>query len=533
MEIFLRLMAFVLNAFGMLVNKILDLVLPRQKPKYPGIRNPLLKKSVVELVTQLRRGEITSVELVSAYIARVQEVNPSLNAVVEDRFEAALQDARLADQFIAKASSEFDRVALYTKYPILGIPFTVKESCGLKGLSFAVGSLARKNMKAAQDGDVVELVRAAGGIPLLVSANPEFCMSFETSNNIQGCCLNPYDLRRTSAGSSGGEGSLNGCGATTFGVGSDISGSIRLPALFCGVFGHKPTGGLTSVKGHFPYSLTDKKFPKMLQIGPITRFARDLPLLLEIMAGDNKHKLKMDEPVALKDMKVFYAFGYSGLNCLTHPVVDFDIKLAITKAVKCLERGGVQSKKLDLKFLSNSLEIGLVSLVDLKGLPSIVTQRPDRDPSMRLLMVELFNSIIGHSIFTKEAMFLEVMKRFNGLMASGNMEEYREDVQKIKSHLNQLLGTRGVLILPTFHTSALCFHTSLVNVTGIDNMLLFNVLGLPATHVPMGTNQRGMPIGIQVVAAQYQDKLCLKVAAELEAVFHGWVPPVPHATDIK
>jgi len=74
--------------------------------------------------------------------------------------------------------------------------------------------------------------------------------------------------------------------------------------LFCGVFGHKPTGGLTSVRGHFPYSLTDKKFPKMLQIGPITRFARDLPLLLEIMAGDNKHKLKMSEPVALKDMKV-------------------------------------------------------------------------------------------------------------------------------------------------------------------------------------------------------------------------------------
>ncbi|KAH8346544.1 hypothetical protein KR084_003075 [Drosophila pseudotakahashii] len=533
MEIILRLLAFVLNAFGMLVNKILDFALPRQKPKYPGIRNPLLMKSVVELVTQLRRGEITSVELVSAYIARVQEVNPALNAVVEDRFEAALQDARLADQFIAKASSEFDRVALFTKYPILGIPFTVKESCGLKGLAFAVGSLARKNLKAPQDGDVVELVRAAGGIPLLVSANPEFCMSFETSNNIQGRCLNPYDLKRTSAGSSGGEGSLNGCGATTFGVGSDISGSIRLPALFCGVFGHKPTGGLTSVKGHFPYSLTDKKFPKMLQIGPITRFARDLPLLLEIMAGDNKHKLKMAEPVALKDMKVYYAYGYSGLNSLTHPVVDFDIKLAITKAVKCLENGGVQTKKLDLKFLSNSLEIALVSLVDLKGLPSIVTQRADRDPSMRLLMVELFNSAIGHSIFTKEAMVLEVMKRFNGLMASGNMEEYREDVQKIKSHLNQLLGTRGVLILPTFHTSALCFHTSLLNVTGIDNMLLFNVLGLPATHVPMGVSQRGMPIGLQVVAAQYQDKLCLKVAAELEAVFHGWVPPVPHVTDTK
>lgn len=79
------------------------------------------------------RLQITSVELVTAYIARVKEVNPSLNAVVEDRFEAALQDAKKADEFIAKASSEFDRVALFTKYPILGIPFTVKESCGVKG----------------------------------------------------------------------------------------------------------------------------------------------------------------------------------------------------------------------------------------------------------------------------------------------------------------------------------------------------------------------------------------------------------------
>ncbi|KAH8280843.1 hypothetical protein KR054_000681 [Drosophila jambulina] len=552
MEIFLRIMAFILNAFGILVTKILDLTMSPRRPKYPGIRNPLLNKSVVELVTQLRRGEvslqvqdickvmclwfrlkITSVELVSAYIERIQEVNPSLNAVVEDRYEAALQDAKLADEFIAKAKSDFDRVALYTKYPILGIPFTVKESCGVKGMSFAVGSLARKNLKSPKDGDVVELVRAAGGIPLLVSSNPEFCMSFETTNNIYGSTLNPYDLRRTSAGSSGGEGSLNGAGATTFGVSSDISGSIRLPALFCGVFGHKPTGGLTSVKGHFPYSLTDSKFPKMLQLGPITRFARDLPLLLEIMAGDNKHKLNMAEPVTLKEMKVYYAYGYSGFNCLTHPVVDSEIQWAITKAVQCLEKGGVQSKKLDLKFLSNSLEIGLVGLVDLKGMPSIVTQRADRDPSMRLLIIELFNSIIGHSIFTKEAMFLEVMKRFNGLMASGNMGPYREEAQKIKVYLNQLLGNHGVLILPTFHTSALCFHTSLVNMTGIDHMLLFNILGLPATHVPMGLNQRGLPIGLQVVAGQYQDKLCLKVAAELEAVFHGWVPPVPHEVTSK
>lgn len=164
-------------------------------------------------------------------------------------------------------------------------------------------------MKAPQDGDVVELVRAAGGIPLLVSATPEFCMSYETNTVLNGRCVNPYDLARTSAGSSGGEGALNGAGATPFGIGSDISGSIRLPAMFCGVFGHKPTGGLTSVRGHYPYTLTDENFPYMLQIGPITRFARDLPLLLEVMAGENKHKLKMNEQVPLQDIKVGSCHG--------------------------------------------------------------------------------------------------------------------------------------------------------------------------------------------------------------------------------
>ncbi|KAH8273194.1 hypothetical protein KR018_012384 [Drosophila ironensis] len=528
MEIILRFLAFFLNAFGILVNKILDLVLAPRKPKFGGIRNPLLLKPVTELVTLLRRGEITSVELTVAYIERIKEVNGSLNAVVEDRFDAALKAAQLADDFISKAKSEYDRVALYTKFPILGIPFTVKEACSLKGLSFSVGSFVRKTLKAPADGAVVELVRAAGGIPLLVSSNPEFCMSFETSNNIFGRTVNPYDLRRTTAGSSGGEAALNGAGATTFGVASDVSGSIRLPAMFCGVFGHKPTGGLTSIKGHFPHSGADPQFPRMLQMGPITRFARDMPLLLEIMAGDNRHKLKMDEQVPLNEMKIYYAQGYSGLNSLTHPVVDYDIKLAVMKAVKCFERAGIRPKKLDLKFFGNSMEIGLVSLVDLKGMPSIVTQT-NRSASMRLLIMELLNSLIGHSLFTKEALFLELLKQFNGLMATGNMERYRNEAKKLKTYMNQLLGNRGVLILPTFHTSALCFHTSLVNVTGIDQLLLFNVLGLPATHVPMGLNKRGMPIGVQVVAAQYQDKLCLKVAAELEAVFHGWVPPVPHA----
>ncbi|XP_030573836.1 fatty-acid amide hydrolase 2-B [Drosophila novamexicana] len=528
MDLFIRIMGLILTYLGLLINKLLEFLILRKKPDYPPIRNPILTKAVVQLVTDLRRGQLTSEQLVRAYIGRVREVNPSLNAVIEERFDEALREATHADTLIAKAPSEFDRVALYTRYPLLGIPFTVKESCGLKGLSYAVGSVVRKGIKAPKDGDVVELVRAAGGIPLLVSANPEFCMSFETNTVANGRCVNPYDLARTSAGSSGGEGALNGVGATTFGVASDISGSIRLPAMFCGVYGHKPTGGLTSVKGHYPYSLVDKNFPSYLQIGPITRFARDLPLLLEIMAGDNKHKLKMQEPVPLKEIKIYYAYGYSGLNGITHPYVDTDIKLTIVRAIKCFAKAGIRPQLLDLSFLRNSFEVAITALVDLKGLPSIITQQSDRPPHMKMLLMEMLNSTFGHSLFTKEALFLELMQRLNGMMSAEKMEQYRQEVGPLKAHLTELLGDRGVLFLPTFHTSALCFHTSLVNITGIDNLLLFNVLGFPATHVPMGLNVRGMPVGFQVIAAPYQDKLCLQIAAELEVAFHGWVPPVLH-----
>ncbi|XP_017856358.1 PREDICTED: fatty-acid amide hydrolase 2-B [Drosophila arizonae] len=528
MEIIIRFFGLILSYLALLLNRILEYVICREQPDYPPIRHPLLLKSVLELVTALRRGQLTSQQLVEVYIERVREVNPSLNAVIEDRFEEALLEAKHADSLIAEASLDYDRVALFTRYPLLGIPFSVKESCGVKGLSYAVGSVLRKGMKAPRDGDVVELVRAAGAIPLLVSATPEFCMSFETNTVANGRCRNPYDLTRTSGGSSGGEGALNGAGASLFGIGSDIAGSIRLPAMFCGVFGHKPTGGLTSIKGHFPYSLVDENLPNYLQLGPITRFARDMPLLLEIMAGDNKHKLKMNEPVPLNELKIYYSYGYPGLNGLTHPYVADDIKLTIVRALTCLGKAGIESTQLDLSFLDNIFELVIVALVDLKGLPSIITQQAGRPPNMRLLVLEMFNSIIGHSLFTKEALFLELMQRLNGMISTNKMQQYRDEVARIKTHLTELLGDRGVLFLPTFHSTALNFHTSLFNITGIDSLLLFNVLGFPATHIPMGLSLAGTPVGFQVIAAPYQDKLCLQIAAELEAAFLGWTPPVLH-----
>lgn len=171
--------------------------------------------------------QVKSEEVIRQYIDRIKAVNPFLNAVGEDRFEDAIKEAVKAD----KMCSDMSLIHLVKNYPLLGVPFTVKESCGLKGLPQYAGSVSRfaKGFRAQKDGVVVERLRAAGAIPLLVSNTPEFCMSWESYNHVNGRVLNPYHSGRTSGGSSGGEGALLGCGASLFGVGSgngDIYNSL-------------------------------------------------------------------------------------------------------------------------------------------------------------------------------------------------------------------------------------------------------------------------------------------------------------------
>ncbi|XP_005185712.3 fatty-acid amide hydrolase 2-A [Musca domestica] len=523
MSAFLRVLAFIINAVAYIVNEITNLIIPRRAPIYPPIENPLLLKSVNELLTDLKGRKITSYEIVTTYIARIKEVNARLNAVIENRYMEAIKEARHADNLISQAKDEFQLLMLFSRYPLLGIPFTVKEACGVKGLSYSVGSVARKDEKSPENGDAVEQMRAAGAIPLLVSANPEFCLAFDGETIVYGKCLNPYDMRRSSGGSSSGEGTLNGAGASTFGLASDISGSIRLPSLFCGVFGHKPTGGLISVKGHYPYSTKEEDFPYYLQMGPITRFAKDLPLLLQVMAGENAKKLKLTEEIDFQKLKIYYSYS---MGNFLHVPVDFEIKLAITRAVKCFEKGGIATEELHLKEFQNAIEICLSSLASIKGLPSIVTQSVENKPNKLQIIQKIAQSLFGLVPYTTMPLFVELMILVNAFIPTKESARWKEEVKQLRTKLGNLLGTNGVLILPTYHKTANFFNgCSFLNISGTIFMLLFNVLGFPATHVPMGLDRRGLPVGFQVVAAPYMDKLCLQVAAEMEAAFGGWVQP--------
>lgn len=150
-------------------------------------------------------------DLVKAYIDRIESVNSHLNALIESRFEAALKEAQQADDLIAGCASSEAVEKLFEERPLLGLPMTVKESCGLEGMTFSVGSLFRKNVKANADGEAVKKLKTAGAIPLLISATPEYCFSIETDTLLNGRSINPYDFERTPGGSSGGEVSVKEC----------------------------------------------------------------------------------------------------------------------------------------------------------------------------------------------------------------------------------------------------------------------------------------------------------------------------------
>lgn len=294
-------------------------------------------------------------------------MEPLINAVVDCRFEDAISDAKKADKLVAESSP----IYVIKNYPLLGVPFTVKESISVKGMSNVVGSIPRFGIRAKKDAAVVEKLKAAGAIPLLVSSTPEYCLSWECSNLVKGRTLNPYDPSRTSGGSSGGEGALNGAGATVFGVGSDIAGSIRVPGLFNGVFGHKPTAGIVSLDGHFPSS-SDKNFNKYLTIGPICRYAKDLPTLTHLMVDEQFHeKLQLDQPLHTRDIKIYYITSAGFSFCLWN--VEDSIQRKILEAVAHFKSNGLHCERPDFGDMLDTLEISISTFFAMEDIPDLLS----------------------------------------------------------------------------------------------------------------------------------------------------------------
>ncbi|XP_076163976.1 fatty-acid amide hydrolase 2-A-like [Ptiloglossa arizonensis] len=490
----------------------------RKPPKIPSIKNPLLLNSGTTLANKIRRGEISSQTAVEAYIERIKEVNPFLNAVVDEQFEVALSTAKIYDEKLK--TGEVSIAMLEKEKPLYGVPVTIKESCSLEGMSFTGGTFSKKGDKAIEDGPAVELLKDAGAIPLCVTNTPEFCLGIHTVNVIYGNTKNPYDTRISPGASSGGEGALLGAGASILGLGTDLMGSIRLPSFCNGVFGHKPTPGIVPNQKHLP-TLDNTSLGPLLVFGPMTRYAEDLHLAMTVLTSKCEVPLHLDEPVDLKNLRVYYLDNINSVFGIRS--TSSDVRQIIKQGAHYLKENGAYVEKLSQRFVRNAFMF-LMSCFLATDLPEILMdfKHPERK---KHVLLEFLKVLFGFSDFTLQLIFGRLMILFHGFLPRSRTNYYRTVTNNTIQELNNLLGDNGVIISPTFPRQPGISELCVLNSDCIKYTTIWNVLKLPATHVPMGLDSNGLPIGFQVVGGSHQDRLCLAVARELEKGFGGWRPP--------
>ncbi len=465
----------------------------------------LLTASATDLAARIRRRELTSIEVVDAHIRRVEAVNPTLNAVVCSRFEEARSEARAADEALARG----DEVG-----PLHGVPCSIKECFALTGMPNTAGLVARKGQLATRDASAVARLRAAGAIPLGVTNTSELCMWMESSNKLYGRTSNPYDARHTVGGSSGGEGAIVGAGGAPFGLGSDIGGSIRMPAFFNGVFGHKPTGGLVSNEGQFPAPA--EAAMTYLTTGPLARRAEDLAPLLRILAGAEA-AARIGDPasVDLAALEVVVVEGDGRTR------VSDDLARCQRAAAEALAARGARVRTARVKGFERALEIWS-SMLDAAGGPSYASILGSGTEVRGA--PELVRFLLGRSPYTLPSLALVLFEKLPKLLPAHG-RRFVEAGKALRSEVATLIGPRGVMLYPPYPTTAPRHNQPLLSPFNWVYTAIFNVLELPVTAAPLGLDQRGLPLGVQIAATHGNDHLTLAVALELERALGGWVPP--------
>ncbi|MBK8256416.1 MAG: amidase [Polyangiaceae bacterium] len=467
----------------------------------------LLKLSGLSLAKKIRRKEVSSRTVVEAHIGHIQKVNPVLNAMVQDRFEEALAEADAADRALVKGDA---------LPPFHGVPCSIKEAFAVRGMPNTSGLVARKGRLAERDAITVERLRKAGSIVLGVTNISELCMWMESNNRVYGRSNNPYDPTRTVGGSSGGEGAIIGVGGAPYGLGSDIGGSIRMPAFFNGVFGHKPSGGLVPNAGQFPPATPG--IEDYVCTGPIARRAEDLyPLMQVLLEGETRaHRLKDPADVDLSTLTVSVVED-DGVR-----PVDAELLSAMGRAAQALAKRGAKIKSVHIPDFKHAFAIW-GAMVGEGGGPSFAELLGEGTPIP--IAKEIARFAAGKSPHTLPALALALLELVPKVAGSGQTQKFVELGQKLQREVVELIGPNGVLLYPPHPLPAPKHNAPLFRPFRWVYTAIFNVLKLPVTAVPMGLSREGAPLGVQVASVPWNDHVTLAVARALEEDAGGWQPP--------
>ncbi|MGB1580242.1 MAG: amidase [Nevskiales bacterium] len=472
----------------------------------------LLTESATTLARRIRAGEVTASEVVEAHIRHVQQLNPTLNAVVFERFGLARAEAAEADKKIAACKTQKQRNALPA---MLGVPCTIKENFEFEGTPQASGLVARRHIINDKDAPTVARIRAAGAIPLGVTNTSELCMWMESNNRVYGRTNNPYNPAHIVGGSSGGEGAIIGSGGSPFGLGADVGGSIRMPAFFNGVFGHKPTPGIVPNTGQVPMPHGD--ILKYCVTGPLARRAEDLMPLMRILAGPDAGDplagtVALGDPATV-DLSKLHVISIHGNG---RQAVTADLRQAQRQCESGLQGKVASIHITQLEALKKSFEIWS-AMMGAANDEAFAAQLGEG----KAIPVgkELGKWLIRRSPHTLPALGLAALERLPlpaKFIAMG---------ETLRAQFLELLDNHGVMLFPSYTRPAPRHYLPVARTFDWVYTGIINVMQLPATQVPLGLNAKGLPLGVQVVGAPGRDHETIAVAMELEQQFGGWVPP--------
>jgi fatty acid amide hydrolase 2 len=549
--------------------------------------HPSLSQAARDIAYKIQVGEYTSCEVVRASITHTKAVNKYVNAVCNTRYEEALEEARQCDEEIKKLKSISDIAAgkkaldkLFQERPYYGVPCSIKECFGLAGTpSQSSGFVKKRGQKPFIDATAVNRLRGAGFIPICNTNLSEGCMWYESSNTLFGRTNNAYDQGRIVGGSSGGEACLISTAAVPCGLGSDIGGSIRMPAAMNGIFGHKPTGGLVPATGQYPTT----PYP-FLTTGPLCLKSADLLPMLRILAGsdgvdpackfrftdltsaalpkvcgpinvnlDNIVLHATPEPTK-KRCETITSWNDVSVFCIPWPALKRNspptstpvacyMQEAVNRVVSTLTSDSIGCRGpfvFPFPEFAQAFDLWGAVLASAEDNPKFAQvmadgHRHSEDGKLWFAM-EALKWCVGCSDCTLPAIILSLIEDLPiGFQPEKNVRLLKT-LGDLKQRVNNLLvENNGVLVFPGFPTVAPIHDTPVLRVLDCSYTAIFNVLELPITVAPIlptgfTTQSRieadGIPVAVQLVAGRLMDRLTVAVAEALEAVgVAGWTAP--------
>jgi amidase len=488
----------------------------------------LIYASAGELVAELRSGKLSSVELLDAYLARVDERDGALNAVVATDVDRARAEAAAADDAACRGES---------LGPLHGLPMTVKDAFETEGLVTTSGSPSLADHVPAADADAVARLRAAGAVIYGKTNLPLFAGDLQTFNEVYGETHNPWDVSRGPGGSSGGSAAALAAGYTALELGSDIGGSIRNPSHFCGVFGLKPTYDVVPVRGHIPPMPGSDWVPDVGVVGPMARSVDDLELAFDVLAGPSGAAAKayrLDLPPA----RATDLGGFRMATWLDDPdagPVAREVADVLGAAVDRLAAAG--ARFVDADRPSTWADLGVQFEEAVWG--AVGASSADDESWPMLLDFAKASPPTGGSTLERSPRY--ITKSFRDHI------RFEDRAMKTRRAWDGYFGDVDVLLAPvigvaafvqqTDATDAIAVMLRTVDLDGRDALIMelthwagvFGVLHVPVVVVPAGRTASGLPVGMQVVAGRFEDRTALTAARAISEVLGPFEPPPGYA----